>query len=342
MEAIKELETIPKTMVEVGDGKAYIDKVRITATALINEAAETAAAIKDDDSYELAIAVAKSIREKRDLIYEKMEEIIAPARKAWKGALALRDEATKPLDEALKGLRTEVARYKTEQERKVAIERERLRREEEERKDREAEAAAEEIRQHEAKERERKAKEEAQRRQEAQAKADRQAQASAKELAARRSKEEDSRIARAAEAEAAGDHKRAAEILDEATELEPARPIIAEPEPEPVAAIAAPEPEIELEPEEQPLPGTPDLLPAVPAPPPAAAVPKIAGVSHKRVWKARLTSPMQLLRAVVDGQVSVEAVKIHLPYLNAQAKKLKDKARIPGVEVYSEADVSIS
>ncbi|MCJ7563705.1 MAG: hypothetical protein MUP52_03835, partial [Candidatus Aminicenantes bacterium] len=81
---------------------------------------------------------------------------------------------------------------------------------------------------------------------------------------------------------------------------------------------------------------------------PAPAIqeaPRTAGLAMRRYWKARINDPMLdpvkanfrlLLRAILDEQVSIEAVSPCMTYLNDLASRLKDQVRIPGVEFYFE------
>lgn len=75
------------------------------------------------------------------------------------------------------------------------------------------------------------------------------------------------------------------------------------------------------------------------------AAPKTEGLSMRKYWKARINDPFMdpvkanlrlLLRAILDEQVSIEAVSPCMTYLNALAGQLKDQVKVPGVEFYAE------
>lgn len=82
--------------------------------------------------------------------------------------------------------------------------------------------------------------------------------------------------------------------------------------------------------------------------PPAPAIreaPRTTGLVMRRYWKARINDPFidpikanlrLLLRAILDEQVSIEAVSPCMTYLNDLAGRLKDQVKIPGVEFYVE------
>jgi len=79
--------------------------------------------------------------------------------------------------------------------------------------------------------------------------------------------------------------------------------------------------------------------------PVVAEPPKTSGLAMRKYWKARINDPVfdpikanlrLLLRAVLDGQVSIEAVSPCMTYLNDLASRLKDQIKIPGVEFYVE------
>lgn len=53
--------------------------------------------------------------------------------------------------------------------------------------------------------------------------------------------------------------------------------------------------------------------------------------SARKTWSAEVTDLRALCRAIAEGQVPVQAVQPHMPYLNSQARHLKDALQIPGV-----------
>jgi hypothetical protein len=72
-------------------------------------------------------------------------------------------------------------------------------------------------------------------------------------------------------------------------------------------------------------------------PPPIPEKPKTDGLALRTYWKARVVNMRALLQAVLSGEVSDESIIPNMVFLNDLANKLKDKAKIPGVEFYSES-----
>jgi len=84
---------------------------------------------------------------------------------------------------------------------------------------------------------------------------------------------------------------------------------------------------------------------ALPPAPALQEAPRTTGLTMRRYWKARINDPFMdpikanlrlLLRAILDEQVSIEAVSPCMTYLNDLAGRLKDQIKIPGVEFYFE------
>jgi molybdenum-dependent DNA-binding transcriptional regulator ModE len=68
-----------------------------------------------------------------------------------------------------------------------------------------------------------------------------------------------------------------------------------------------------------------------------SAAPKLAGISSREVWSAKITSKLLLVKHIVEVRPDLMAlVQIDQTALNAQARSLKDSLELPGVEVISE------
>lgn len=135
--------------------------------------------------------------------------------------------------------------------------------------------------------------------------------------ATRKAQEEADRIAKeAADAAAAGDAAKAAELRHQA---------------EQTAANGAAEAEsIALEAE---------MVTAAPVPI-ATAAPKVAGLSTRQNWKARLTDKMALIRFVAEHPEHQHLLDVNQSGINQLAKAQKDAMNLPGVEAYPDAVMS--
>lgn len=167
--------------------------------------------------------------------------------------------------------------------------------------DREQQRKAEEAR----REAERKAREERER-----------IEAEARETA-RKAKEEADRIAQeAAAAAAAGDQVKADELAIQAENTATAGAAEAE-----AIAVAA------------------ELVVAAPVPI-ATAAPKIAGLSTRQNWKARLTDKMALIRFIAEHPEHQHLLDVNQSSINQLAKAQKEAMNLPGVEAYPDAVMS--
>jgi DNA polymerase III gamma/tau subunit len=135
--------------------------------------------------------------------------------------------------------------------------------------------------------------------------------------AARRAQEEADRIAKeAADAAAAGDAAKAAELQQQA---------------EQTAADGAAQAEtIAMEAE---------MVTAAPVPV-ATAAPKVAGLSTRQNWKARLTDKMALIKFVAAHPEHQHLLDVNQSAINQLAKAQKDAMNLPGVEAYPDAVMS--
>ncbi len=134
---------------------------------------------------------------------------------------------------------------------------------------------------------------------------------------ARKAQEEADRIAKEAiAAAAAGDQGKAEELKQQA---------------EQTAAAGAAEAEA--------IANTADMVVAAPAPV-ATAAPKVAGLSTRQNWKARLTDKMALIRFVAEHPEHQHLLDVNQSALNQLAKAQKDAMRLPGVEAYPDAVMS--
>ncbi|WP_284459711.1 hypothetical protein [Cupriavidus campinensis] len=134
---------------------------------------------------------------------------------------------------------------------------------------------------------------------------------------ARRAQEEADRIAKeAADAAAAGDAAKAAELQQQASDT--------------AAAGAAQAETIAMEAE---------MVTAAPMPV-ATAAPKVAGLSTRQNWKARLTDKMALIAFIAQHPEHQHLLDVNQSALNQLAKAQKDAMRLPGVEAYPDAVMS--
>lgn len=78
------------------------------------------------------------------------------------------------------------------------------------------------------------------------------------------------------------------------------------------------------------------------APPPLTPIvmPRVAGISSREVWSARVVDLRALARAVADGTAAAETLQPNMSTLNQLARALKGSLSIPGVEAACETSVS--
>lgn len=67
---------------------------------------------------------------------------------------------------------------------------------------------------------------------------------------------------------------------------------------------------------------------------------KVAGVSTRKAWRAKVTDIKMLCRAVADNKIPAEAVFANMPFLNSMARNSKADLEIPGVIAIMETGVS--
>lgn len=72
---------------------------------------------------------------------------------------------------------------------------------------------------------------------------------------------------------------------------------------------------------------------------PAVETPVASGAHARRVWKARLTNKMELIKAVAEGNASPELLDYNESVGNGLAKALKSGMNVPGVEAYEDVQV---
>lgn len=65
-----------------------------------------------------------------------------------------------------------------------------------------------------------------------------------------------------------------------------------------------------------------------------------SGAHARRVWKARLTDKMALIKAVADGRASPELLDYNESVGNGLAKALKSGMNIPGIEAHEEISIA--
>lgn len=61
----------------------------------------------------------------------------------------------------------------------------------------------------------------------------------------------------------------------------------------------------------------------------------------RKIWKAEITDPKLLIKAIADGIVPMEAIEIKLTFLNTQARAYKRDGVYPGVKFFEDVDISI-
>jgi hypothetical protein len=75
---------------------------------------------------------------------------------------------------------------------------------------------------------------------------------------------------------------------------------------------------------------------AVVAPMIAPTTPKVAGISMRTSYRAEVIDKMALVKAVAAGIVPLTAIDANMPFLNNQARAMKDELAYPGVKVVQE------
>lgn len=72
----------------------------------------------------------------------------------------------------------------------------------------------------------------------------------------------------------------------------------------------------------------------------APSVPKIAGISTRVTYKATVIDKMALIQAVAAGKVPMNALDVNMPFLNNQARAMKETLAYPGVKVEQETGIA--
>lgn len=72
---------------------------------------------------------------------------------------------------------------------------------------------------------------------------------------------------------------------------------------------------------------------------PLIEAPAASGAHVRKVWKARLTDKMALIKAVAEGKASPELLDYNESVGNGLAKALKSGMNVPGVEAYEDVQV---
>lgn len=72
----------------------------------------------------------------------------------------------------------------------------------------------------------------------------------------------------------------------------------------------------------------------------APVVPKIAGVSYKKVWHVEVTDKLALLRAIAEGRAPIGLVDVNEGSLKKLAAALALEAPYPGVRAWQQSEVS--
>lgn len=297
---------------------------------IIERANGLAVAIRDPETYAVAVEFARECKGRGKRLYERIHErLVKPAHAAWQGTVKFRDGASEPFMAAVSIIGAATSAYDVEQERKA-----RIAREEQERKQREWEAEqakikAEQDRLEKIRLAEVKKQEEAK-------------QLELDHLEALRvnsiKDEETARLAHATEAVRQGNSPQAVDaILETATAIAPA------PKPLTVTApIMAKAMEVASAPAPLPLPPPPP-----PPPAPAPFVPAPAGVIKKDVAMFKIDDEKAFIRAVVEGRIpwevqegdkTIRTVMVNDVWVRKQVARLKSEAIgvIPGVSVWIE------
>lgn len=76
------------------------------------------------------------------------------------------------------------------------------------------------------------------------------------------------------------------------------------------------------------------------APTIANTTPKIAGISTRTSYRAEVVDKMELVKAVAAGTVPLNALDANMPFLNNQARAMKDTLAYPGVKVVQETGLA--
>ena len=72
----------------------------------------------------------------------------------------------------------------------------------------------------------------------------------------------------------------------------------------------------------------------------APTVAKIAGISTRTNYRAEVVDKMELVKAVAAGTVPLNALDANMPFLNNQARAMKETLAYPGVKVVQETGLA--
>lgn len=70
------------------------------------------------------------------------------------------------------------------------------------------------------------------------------------------------------------------------------------------------------------------------------STPKIAGLSTRTTFRAEVVDKMELIKAVAAGAVPPNALEVNQPFLNNQARAMKETLAYPGVKVVPETGLA--
>lgn len=72
----------------------------------------------------------------------------------------------------------------------------------------------------------------------------------------------------------------------------------------------------------------------------APTTPKVAGISTRVTYRAEVVDKLELVKAVAAGTVPLNALDANMPFLNNQARAMKESLPYPGVKVVAETGLA--
>ena len=72
----------------------------------------------------------------------------------------------------------------------------------------------------------------------------------------------------------------------------------------------------------------------------ASTVSKISGISTRTSYRAEVVDKMELVKAVAAGTIPLNAIDANMPFLNNQARAMRDTLAYPGVKVVQETGLA--
>ena len=72
----------------------------------------------------------------------------------------------------------------------------------------------------------------------------------------------------------------------------------------------------------------------------ASTTPKLAGISTRTSYRAEVVDKLELVKAVAAGTVPLNALDANMPFLNNQARAMKETLAYPGVKVVQETGLA--